>query len=96
MPWSVFVLLVGPTVALWWAQYHYEHIAWRHLSPEGERAESELSIRKGVRAYKREYFDEFGWKAYRRGQLFFWLVPLWWIALGLFIAPALGLMRGFF
>ena len=94
MPWYLFVLLVAPSLALWWANHRFERIAWRHLTPQGEQAESHPSLRKGVRAYKREYFDAIGWKAYRRGQLFFWLVPAWWIALW-YIAHAVGWMQGF-
>lgn len=95
MPWFLFVLLVAPTLASWWARRHYEQIAWRHLTPVGERAESDPSMRRGVRTYKREYFDAAGWKAYRRGQLFFWLAPAWWIVL-FYLAIALGWMQGFF
>lgn len=91
MPWILFALLVVPTMGFWWGQHHFQQIAWRHMTPTGEAAEREPSLRKRLGRYRPEHFDPTGWQAHRIAQLCFWAVPLWWLGLGLVLAPALGL-----
>jgi len=91
MPWILFALLVVPTMGFWWARHYFQQIAWRHMTPTGEAAEQEPSLWRRLRRYRPEHFDPTGWQAHRMAQLCFWAAPLWWLGLGLVIAPALGL-----
>lgn len=91
MPWLLLFLLVAPTLVCWWAQRYYQRIAWRHMTAAGAAAERDPFWRGLLGRYRPEHFDLIGWQAHRLAQLCFWAAPLWWLVLGLVIAPALGL-----
>ena len=90
MPWPLVVLLVFPTLGFWILQHHFQRIAWQHMTAAGKAAEQAASIFKLLGRYRPEHFTAVGWQAHRLAQMCFWAAPLWWIILGLVIAPALG------